>query len=77
MVEPAFGTIERPEASAAKTAGSLVLRKPDLQCGSEPRAQYSDDIAAWCEAVDDLVWETAFLHGSGRRAGDEARREFP
>jgi hypothetical protein len=77
VVEPAFGRIERSEASAAKTAGSLVLRKPDLQCGSEPRAQYSDDIVACCEAVDDLVWETTFLHGSGRRPGDDARRKFP
>ena len=38
-----WSSLKMPQASAVKTAGSLVPIKPDLQCGSGPRAQYSDD----------------------------------
>jgi hypothetical protein len=38
-------------APAAKTAGSMVPYKPDHQCGSGPRAQYSDDNVASVEAI--------------------------
>jgi len=37
--------LEKPGESAAKAAGSLVLNKPIPQCGSRPRAQYSDDVS--------------------------------
>ena len=39
------GILEKLEASAVKAAGTLVRKKPFLQCGSRPRAQYSDDVA--------------------------------
>jgi len=44
--------------SAAKAVPSLVLNEPFFQCGSRPRAQYSDDVDRFAGAVRDLVWET-------------------
>ena len=64
-------------ALAVKTAGSLMPCKLVRQCGSEPRAQYSDDVTASGDAADDLVWETTLLHGPGRRGGANKEMSCP
>ena len=64
--------------SAAKTAGSMVLVKPDHQCGPGPRAQYSDDRTASGEAGMISIGRLPFARpGPTRWASEEQRSCLP
>src|SRR5215831_4135060 len=60
-------------ASAVKAAGSMVLNKPDQQCGSGPRAQCSDDRIASYEGRLISVGRLLFAR-PGPVLWDKARR---
>ena len=52
---------------AVKTAGSLVPSKPGLQCGSGPRAQYSDDFRSPMDCGGSRLGDYLFCTVRARR----------
>lgn len=74
---PSWSTLEMPQASAVKTAGSLVPVKPDLQCGSGPRVQYSDDLRDPPDRERSRLGDYFRLHGPGRRTRAEKDNGCP
>jgi hypothetical protein len=56
-----------PRRRQPRPRAHWCISKPDLQCGSGPRVQFSDDRCALCERGGSRLGDYLSLHGPGRR----------
>lgn len=69
----------KSRALAVKTDGSLMpfSSSGSVVLGPVLNTVMTSLLLACCREADDLVWETTFLHGSGRRCGADKEMSCP